>query len=1487
MELSNNDIVSGMRKLKDDQDFMFGKTGRIEQMMIDLRHKEVLPAIEEAEKAVKTVDKLVKESKVNKQSISNIQSAIEQAKSGANAAMARAQDLLKDINHINDKWDAHDKELLELMNNLNSLTTEQRQQATELMQKQQDLLKNVNTLNDKWTDSDRVIKEQRQRLDSWANELTNAKTNLQSLHDNLNDTSKGLSALTDQAKQQGSTLILVQQGLDGLKQSVADVKGNVTSLSQRADLLQATVTDQAKSISQVSLKADGLSSQVSTLNDKANQQAQSISQFNQTATSLQGQVASLTDASGKQAQQISEMKLDAEGVHTAVSELAETSAVNLLSDSAPDWVTQAGDGYATKTLQAFEVEPGEQYTVSVEYRNYDRGRDNSLWWVELWPWVDGKGRQSPSIGNVQVANQSGTAKGTFTVPQDVNKMTVDFAFHGGDQKGSSIEYRHVMVSKGTVAQPYTSNTYGFKDIATLDQTAKALTATVANNSGDLATLKQTATELRSDITNANGDITTLKTRATGFDALIGTKASQADLNNAKKLISDNTLSINATKNALQVKADQITVDRVKNQVDTVSAQQTIQANEIAQRVTKSELTTATNGLATQNWVQTQVKQNADQWNLNITALENRTKQSLKGAGVNLYKNTALMDDPSVWDGYQYWGELGKSAEGINSIRQHNQQYGLSQPIEVRKGETFTLSAEMIDLLPAGQTTQANFYWKENSSGDGITPYSARTITLSKQWKRYSFTFTVNEDRSNMKARFEAYQPNPGKYMAIRKIKLERGSVATPYTQAPADLATTKQVTDLKVDLNGVKSTMATQGQAISEFNQRATGLEGRVADNKNNIDSLKITADGLRNQVGTLVPKSDLDNTNKRINDLSTLITQTKNSVDIKANRTDVDRLKQSVTEYNAKLSVQADQITNLVTKSELTTATNGMATQNWVQTQVKQKADQWNLNITDLQTKLDKIPTGGVNLIVNSGADWKKVAGNSYMADYYHSFACQPGEQYVASVEFRNFNRGNGTDWGIQVWTGHENGGRMSPHIVSNYTKNQSGTVQLAFTVPANTYYIEITLCFSNGNQTGASIEYRHLMVNKGTAPAPWAPAPSDMATVKSVTDLTVSVDGIKGTVQNAASKSEVTQLANALQQKVSSDQFESRISQLDNDWNVRVTDKTSGKNLMSQINLTAGRALFQSNKIVLDGDTIIPGKAFIDSAMIASLAADKIYFPNPKGTPTYMSAQVGALDPNAPAGTLSTRFSTGYEVTSSDRGAFLMLNQKELRLAFRARSDVSNNFYGLAATNDQAYLIAEGGGLFVKAEGENKSKVILSQASGAGIMISDNYTYNTTQNGKTYNQAIIEMGRINNLWGTKYGSTGAAYMEHGWEKLRVNIYGWLNVDGYVESMGTTQHSTLSTKINVTPMDTKEAYDMVNRTNLTWFDYKNELNQGVSHRHAGPIIDDVNEVSQYITPKEFIAPTNTARDDGNMLGVLMGAVQYLSKKVEKLENGQ
>ena len=65
---------------------------------------------------------------------------------------------------------------------------------------------------------------------------------------------------------------------------------------------------------------------------------------------------------------------------------------------------------------------------------------------------------------------------------------------------------------------------------------------------------------------------------------------------------------------------------------------------------------------------------------------------------------------------------------------------------------------------------------------------------------------------------------------------------------------------------------------------------------------------------------------------------------------TSVDTLKGNVTDLQAESTMQASEIKNKVTRSDVTGMLTGYATQTYTQSLVTQKADDWNLNLTQLK---------------------------------------------------------------------------------------------------------------------------------------------------------------------------------------------------------------------------------------------------------------------------------------------------------------------------------------------------------------------------------------------------------------------------------------------------------------------------------------------------------------------------------------------------------
>ncbi|HIW70991.1 MAG TPA: gp58-like family protein [Candidatus Levilactobacillus faecigallinarum] len=113
------------------------------------------------------------------------------------------------------------------------------------------------------------------------------------------------------------------------------------------------------------------------------------------------------------------------------------------------------------------------------------------------------------------------------------------------------------------------------------------------------------------------------------------------------------------------------------------------------------------------------------------------------------------------------------------------------------------------------------------------------------------------------------------------------------------------------------------------------------------------------------------------------------------------------------------------------------------------------------------------------------------------------------------------------------------------------------------------------------------------------WIPLASDITG----DEISKKVDAAQKDIVAARN---VADAANALAgTKVGEDEYNSKITQLSNDINLRVT---SG-DVINQINMEAGQTLIQSGKILLDAPSVVfSGSAFIPGAAIKNLSADKI---------------------------------------------------------------------------------------------------------------------------------------------------------------------------------------------------------------------------------------------------------------------------------------
>lgn len=1101
----------------------------------------------------------------------------------------------------------------------------------------------------------------------------------------------------------------------------------------------------------------------------------------------------------------------------------------------------------------------------------------------------------------------------------------------------------VAVAKSAIADTKTS----------LTSQAKSLSSYAAQASAagkDITTLKSQAGQFEQDMADTKGDVSQLKVSASAAslalsDAAGNISSLQATAKSYSAALSDakgDIATVKATASELETKYADAAGDINKLQTDAKGTTQT--------------LTDAQGDIA-------KLKIRADGFDTefadtkgNISKLQtdaSGTKQTL----TNAKSDIAVLQSRA--DGLD--AKYADAAGDINTLKVNAS--GFSQTLVSAKGDISTLKATATGFKNTLTDAQGNISTLQSD-------VSGLKKTTSDNAGNIS---TLQSTANTLTSQMSSAQGD------ISTLKQTASGISSQVSGMSGDLNNLKSqaqwviVTDT-VDLNNIKTPCHEflKGGVTNAPNETAwwyLTVEGSeddritqtvIADQSNNRYTRRF-ADSWSAWVRDAT-QTDVTSLSNLITANTTAINQNKNAITLKADQTAVDKINGTVSQLQSSLTVQAEQIQEKVTSSQVTGMLSGYATQDYTQSLVTQKANDWNLNLTNLKTDVNAIKTtgGGVNL-TNGTSSEDQSAGDASQTTGWQAITIatfdnpQAGQQYTISVNTKY----NGGSWKIQIWDGTSPTQRVK-WITSgnNFTSTQDQKNTFTFTWPSGSNkYLLVQL--ANGNN-GGQIFWNSAMLEEGTVAHTWSPAPSDIATVTSVTNLSATVDGIQAQVYNKDGSSKITQLSNLIATKVSSSDFnnlsksvnlqtldsadinnmrtnghyfvhnlantpipgwvyvdvvgngndrirqdvyqdqgnqhcyrrwrgwawtdwskgatESEITQLSDAINLRVTKG----DLISQINLQAGTALIQSNKLVLDAETtVFTGDAFIPSAAISSISADKIMLGSTSlynsdgtmnlvnandGTTSKISVTQGSVNFDGVNKTASIiRFASDNNTnafTVNPTGATVTPT-----LFFERFDQPVGHWLGFTRNSIQEEGVAfntwdNDGERFAVAcharfEKNLRTLGTLSQGSWDGTPAKPEAGVLTIKNGNT-------------IWsGSDFLAVGSNV---------TNTYTGILAKAFV------QQSTLSAKTNIETVDPKDALDLINQTDIRSYQYKSDVAQGKAKRYTSLIIDDVNDVSQYYAPDEFTNEERTGRDDGSAVGYLFLAVQELTRRIKTLE---
>ena len=171
------------------------------------------------------------------------------------------------------------------------------------------------------------------------------------------------------------------------------------------------------------------------------------------------------------------------------------------------------------------------------------------------------------------------------------------------------------------------------------------------------------------------------------------------------------------------------------------------------------------------------------------------------------------------------------------------------------GETWTLSFDL-KINEGGEIRPLHFYHYQNNRF-GLK--ASANITPSKEWKRFTFTGPVifqNDDPRYSRGEMALYDYGGNNNYSVRRIKLEKGTLATDWSPAPEDAQT--QVVETQESLRGLErkfETFKEQQFTKEEFNSKdcITGsTEYQIL--KHQVESLVKQTQTLQEQFALVKP---------------------------------------------------------------------------------------------------------------------------------------------------------------------------------------------------------------------------------------------------------------------------------------------------------------------------------------------------------------------------------------------------------------------------------------------------------------------------------------------------------------------------------------------------------------------------------------------------------------------------------------------------------
>lgn len=416
-----------------------------------------------------------------------------------------------------------------------------------------------------------------------------------------------------------------------------------------------TTASNAKSDATVAIQtASGASLTATNAKDDATVAKQTASEAKVQASNAESDYAQLSIRAGQieanvanNSGAIASVQQTANGLTTTVSNIkANGGGVNLLvgtSTASGDvangngtFVKGAFNGYdAVKTngawserfidlksaLGRMNAKAGDWYIISVYVKADKQINDGSLDVYRALGNVDANTNDGFLDGipmqNKPITTQWQQYSWSFQINDISLQRQITRVEYSQDTGDNWIYWAGWMLEKGVVTHDWSPAINDFQNQFTqVKASIDGINTTINDPKTGLNATYQTASGNATTISNIKSDVYQLQTTANGLTSRVGNLESKTNTQET---------AIEQNKNAITLKADKTTVDKTNGTVQQLQSQLKVQADQIASKVSSSDLDAR--NYATQTYTQTQIKQTSDSWNTNLTSVKDGLTQS--------------------------------------------------------------------------------------------------------------------------------------------------------------------------------------------------------------------------------------------------------------------------------------------------------------------------------------------------------------------------------------------------------------------------------------------------------------------------------------------------------------------------------------------------------------------------------------------------------------------------------------------------------------------------------------------------------------------------------------------------------------------------------------------------------------------------------------------------------------------------------------------